>query len=79
MAELFVAIGSPMKAAELIGWADATREEIKNVRPPIEQMDTDKVIAACISELGDVEYTDAYRDGQKLNLDDAVALAFNEE
>ena len=53
------------------------REEIKSARPPIEQMDTDKVIAACISELGDVEYTDAYRDGKKIDLDNAVALAYN--
>jgi predicted ATPase/DNA-binding XRE family transcriptional regulator len=78
MAGLFVAIGNPKNAARLIGWADATRKEINNTRPLLEQRDIDKVIAACISKMGEVVFADAYDEGQGMTLDEAVALALNE-
>ena len=78
MAGVFVAIGNPNNAARLIGWADKTRKEINDPRPPLEQRDIDKVIAACISKIGEVAFADMYDEGQVRTLDEAVALALNE-
>jgi predicted ATPase/DNA-binding XRE family transcriptional regulator len=78
MAGIFVTTGNPNNAAQLIGWADARRKEITNTRPLLEQRDVDKVIAACISKIGEVAFADAYDEGQGLTLDEAVALILNE-
>lgn len=75
MAELCVATNKPAVAARLIGWADATREKINDTRPPLEQADVDKIIAACIMKMGEVAFSDAYDEGQKMSLDEAVAYA----
>lgn len=79
MADLFVAISDPKNAARLIGWADATREGIKDPRTLLEQGDVDKVIAACVSKMGEVAFSDAYDEGQMMTLDEAVVLALNEQ
>jgi len=79
MAGVFAATGAPKNAARWIGWADATRKEIKDLRPLLEQRDVDKVIAACISKMGEVAFADAYDEGQAMTLDEAVALALNEQ
>jgi tetratricopeptide (TPR) repeat protein len=78
MAELYVATNKPAVAARLIGWADATRKRIDDTRPPIEQADVDKIIAACLAKMGEVAFSDAYDDGQKMKLDEAVAYALEE-
>ena len=79
MAGQLVAIGNPKNAARLIGWADDTRKEINNARPLLEQRDVDNVIAACISKMGEVAFADAYDEGQVMTMDEAVALALNEQ
>jgi tetratricopeptide (TPR) repeat protein len=78
MAGLFVAVGKLEIAAQLIGWSDALRERIGDHRPPLEQADVDKIIAACIIKLGEVAFSDAYDEGQKMSLDEAVAYALKE-
>jgi tetratricopeptide (TPR) repeat protein len=78
MAGLFVAIGSPKDAAQLIGWADARRKEINDQRPLLEQRDIDKVIATCITRMGEVAFADVYDEGQLMTQDEVVALALNE-
>ena len=78
MAGVLVGTGSSKNAARLIGWADATRKEIKDTRPRLEQREVDKVIAACISKMGEAAFADAYDEGQVMTLDEAVALAVNE-
>ena len=78
MAGLLAAIGNPKNAARLIGWADATRKEISDTRPLLEQRDVDKVIATCISEMGEAAFADAYDEGRIMTMDEAVALALNE-
>lgn len=79
MARLFVITGNLKIAARLIGWADAMRKEVNELRPGIEQNNVDKVVAACISKLGVVTYTEAYHAGQVMTLNEAVELAFNEQ
>jgi len=77
MAELNVTSDKPAIAAQLIGWADATRETISDTRPPLEQADMDKIIAACIAKIGEEAFSDAYETGKKMTLDEAVALALD--
>jgi hypothetical protein len=36
------------------------------------------MIAACLVKLGEVAFSDAYDEGQKMSLDEAVALALRE-
>ena len=78
MASLYVSTNKPAVAARLIGWADATRKIIHNTRPPIEQADVDKIIAACLAKMGEVAFSDAYDEGQKMTLDEAVAYTLEE-
>ena len=78
MAALFVATDRSAVAAQLIGWADATREKINDRRPLVEQADMDKIIAACLAKMGEVEFSDAYEEGQQMSLDEAVAFALEE-
>jgi len=80
MAQLFIANSNPKNAARLIGWADATRKGKEIPRwPLLEQSDVDKVIAACVSKMGKAAFADAYEEGLVMTLDEAVALAFNEQ
>ena len=75
VAGIYVAIGKPGHAARLIGWADAMREKIHDTRPPLEQADVDKIIAACVAKMGEAMFSDAYEEGQKMSLDEAVNYA----
>jgi predicted ATPase/DNA-binding XRE family transcriptional regulator len=78
MAGLYVATDKPVMAARLIGWADALREQIKDKRPLLEQADVNKIIETCLVEMGEVAFSDAYDDGQKMTMDEAVAYVLNE-
>jgi predicted ATPase len=75
LAGLFLAVGKPQQAARLIGWADATRERILNPRPYLEQANVDKIIAACLTRLGEDVFSDEYEKGKKMALDEAVVYA----
>jgi hypothetical protein len=75
MAILLNEIGQPKKSARLIGWANARHEERGYWRPKLEQEDVDKVILACIAKLGKAAFSEAYEEGKKMSLDEAVAYA----
>jgi tetratricopeptide (TPR) repeat protein len=75
MAGLYAATNQVARAARLIGWADATREQIKDRRPPLEQAAVDKIVAACVAEMGQAAFSDAYQEGRDLSLDEAVAYS----
>jgi len=75
MAGLYVALSKPEVAAQLIGWADAMRKKIHDTRPLLEQADVDKIIAAGIAKIGEAVFLDAYEEGKKMSLDEAVAYA----
>jgi len=76
---LSVAVGKPDVAAQLIGWADMVREKLSDPRPPLEQADVDKIIAACLIKMGEVAFSDAYDEGQGMTMDEAVAYALDED
>jgi non-specific serine/threonine protein kinase len=78
MAYLYFLVGKLDQSARLIGWADATRETIRDPRVPLEQADVDRIIAACLTKMGEVAFSDTYDDGQKMSLDEAVTYALQE-
>ncbi|HET9906862.1 MAG TPA: tetratricopeptide repeat protein, partial [Anaerolineales bacterium] len=78
IANLCVAIGNPETAAQLIGWADATRRKLDDIRPRLEQEDVDKCITACIESMGEIAFSDAYDEGQKMTLEEALVYALKE-
>jgi predicted ATPase/DNA-binding XRE family transcriptional regulator len=78
MAGTYVLTDQPAVAGRLIGWADATREKIKDTRPRLEQADVDKIISACLAKMGEVAFSDAYDEGRKMTLDEAIAYTLSE-
>lgn len=77
MASLYITLGKANIAARLIGWANAAREKIEDTRPRLEQADVDKIISACVGKMGQTAFSEAYDQGQKMTLDEAVDLALN--
>lgn len=75
LAGFFSKSGDPSAAAHLIGWADSTREKISDKRPPLEQAEIDKIVTACILEMERIGFTQAYREGQKMTMNEAVSYA----
>ena len=78
MAGLSLATDNPERAARLIGWADSAHKQIGEMRPPLEQADVDKIIAACLAKMGEASFVEAYGAGQKMTLDETVAYALEE-
>ena len=77
MASLYVVIDKPEVATRLIGWSDATRKEIGDPRPRIEQADLDRDIAAIKTKIGSSAFEVTYDSGRKLTLDEAVAVGLD--
>ena len=75
MAGLKVSVHNHGGAACLIGWADVMRQKNKDPRPFIEQTDVDKIISACLDKMGEAAFSDAYDEGQKMTLDEAIGYA----
>jgi len=74
MASLYVTINKHDVATRLIGWSDATRKEIGDPRPRLEQEDLDWAIAAIKAKIGPSAFEVAYNSGRKMTLAEAVAL-----
>ena len=79
MAQLYVVTGKPERAARLIGWADAVRKKIGDLRPKIEQVDMENLISTCLVKMGEVAFSDAYDEGRNMTLDEALAYALEEK
>ena len=75
LAGLFIKAGNPSAAAQLIGWADSTREKISDKRPLLEQAEIDKIVADCIVEMENTGFAHAYTEGQKMTMNEAVSYA----
>ena len=58
-----------------LGWADAMRAKIADQRPLLEQADVDQIISACVAGMGETAFSEAYAEGKKMSLDEAVAYA----
>jgi hypothetical protein len=75
MANLCVRTGKYEQAARLIGFADAARKRVGDARPHGEQADIDRIISACLLKIGEEVFSDAYDEGQKMTMDEAVSSA----
>ena len=75
LASLHVNQGQLELATRLFAWADAVREKFDNRRPPVEQMDVDKSIEACLAQMGEVAFADAYDEGKNMSFEEAMAQA----
>ena len=78
MASLHIVVGKTETAAQLMGWADTTREKIRNTRPILEQAEVDHDIAAVVARIGKTAFEEAYNKGQAMTLDEAVTYALDE-
>jgi tetratricopeptide (TPR) repeat protein len=78
LASLYIMVNKPGVAARLIGWADTTREIIRDSRPLLEQADVDRDIAAVVAKIGDATFQDEYEKGHAMTLDEAVVYALEE-
>jgi len=79
LAGLYATFGKTELAAKLIGFADAIRERIADIRPPLEQADVDMSIAASIARSDKIAFTMAYEEGKRMSMEDAVNLATGED
>jgi tetratricopeptide (TPR) repeat protein len=78
MASLFLATDQPERAASLIGWADATRENLSDRRPLLEQDDIQRNINTIIEKIGRTAFEESCRAGRVMTLDEAISFALNE-
>jgi tetratricopeptide (TPR) repeat protein len=78
MAGFYLSVENFEYAARLIGWADAERVRIRDPRPNLEQADVDKIIAACLTKIGDELFADAYEEGQAMSLAEAIGYSLQE-
>ena len=49
---VYIAMDKSSIAAQLIGWADATREKIGDTRPLLEHADVDKITTVIVATIG---------------------------
>jgi predicted ATPase/DNA-binding XRE family transcriptional regulator len=77
-AELAYVQNNFLRSAQLIGWADIMSENLDSPRPLNGQADMDKIITACIANMGSFAFEIAYHAGREMTLDEAVALALAE-
>ena len=79
IASLLVTTGKHEKAAQLLGWADATREQIHDNRPLIEEANIYRNMSAIIAKIGPSAFEVAYDDGRSMTFDEAVGFALGDE
>ncbi len=70
--------GQAELAVRLLAWADAMRKKLGNPRPPVEQGNVDKNITTCLAKLGEVTFSDAYEEGKKMSLEEAITCALEQ-
>ena len=78
LASLSAMTNKPEVAARLIGWSDATRDEIGHPRPRLEQVDLDHDSTRIRRKIGNTAWEEAYLAGRSMTLDETVALALHE-
>jgi predicted ATPase/class 3 adenylate cyclase len=78
IAYILAKIDLPQRAATILGAAAAMRRMIDSAPTPLEQLEYDKELAALHEKLTGVEFQQARDQGQKLTMDQAIALAIQE-
>jgi predicted ATPase/class 3 adenylate cyclase len=78
VAYLFAKLDQARRAATLLGAAAGIRNMIDSAPTPLEQAEYDKELAGLHEKLPGAEFQQAWEQGQKLTMDDAIALAIQE-
>ncbi len=76
LASLAARQGQPERAVRLLAWADATREMIGDPRPPVEQAEVDRDVAAIRTHLDEAEFLAAMAEGRAMaasTIEEAIA------
>jgi hypothetical protein len=63
------------RAAKIFGAAEALRKLIGSSPTPIEMAEYDQEFAALRGKMNATEFEQAWEDGQRLNMEEAIALA----
>jgi predicted ATPase/class 3 adenylate cyclase len=78
LASLHVNQNQPQRAAQLLAWANAMREKIGDHRPPVEQASVERDLEVIRATLSDSDFARLTAEGQKLTVEEAMALALKE-
>jgi tetratricopeptide (TPR) repeat protein len=79
LASLAVSQKQAARAVRLFAWTDATREAMQNPRPPIEQADVARDMAAIRETIDAEAYAAASAEGKSMTMDEAIAYALEIE
>ena len=69
----------PQPAAVLLGAAEALRESIESVPTAMEQIEYENEVAALHEKIDGISFAKAWEEGQRLTVDEAIALATKKE
>ena len=75
IAHLYSLTGRVDQVPGLLGWADKMREQMGHIRPKTDQLDVDRDIEICTSQLGKGTVSKGINQGCNMTTDEAVALA----
>ena len=75
LASLNVNQNQPERAARLFAWADAIRDQIGDLRPPIEQNSVEGDLGVIHSKIDDAEFAKLSAEGCTMTVEQAIALA----
>ena len=75
LSSLAVMESRPERAAALFAWSDSMRQKVGEPRPPNEQADVDRDLAAIRLQLDQATFQAAQAAGRAMTLDEAIALA----
>lgn len=67
------------QAVMILGAADSLRKIIESTATPVELAEYEKELAALQDKMGQIEFENAWEQGQRLNMDEAITLAIREE
>ena len=77
-ASLYVTLAQPERAARLLAWAEATREETDSPRPLAEQNSVECVLTAIRSQLEGRAFADAWTEGCVMTNEQAIQVALGD-
>src|SRR5579859_1261731 len=69
---------APQRAARLWGAAEALRQSIGARQAPATRVTRERLMATAREQLGEVAFAAAWAEGQKMTMDEAIALALPE-
>jgi len=75
LGSLAVLQGHFERTAQLFAWANETRKLINGRRPPVEQADVDRDLAAVRTQLDEAAFAAAQAKGRAMTMDEAIACA----